>query len=115
MTPGGGAAERLGGPIAVRQSQSPSAQQSMAPAPTTTGRLDIRPGSSFRERREPTLAQKSSPLRDTNATDALRAISKPAEAQSGAGSGAAPPPAPAPAANAPAHHLDVRRHAATRA
>src|SRR5260370_4347135 len=108
MTPGGGAAERLGGPIAVRQSQSPSAQQSMAPAPTTTGRLDIRPRSSLRDRREPTLAQKSSPLRDTNGTDPLRAISNPAEEQSRAGSDTAPPPAPAPAANAPPRHLHAR-------
>ena len=97
MMPGRRAPETLGGPIAERQSQSPSAQQPMAPVPTTTGRLDVRPGSSYRERREPTLAQKSPPFRDTNATDGLTAISKPAEEQRGA--------APAPAANVPARNL----------
>jgi hypothetical protein len=92
----GRAPTTLDGPIAVRESQSPSVQQPMAPVPTT-GRLDIRRERSHRERPEPTLAQKSSPFRDTNATDALTAISKPAEEQRGA--------APAPAANVPARNL----------
>jgi hypothetical protein len=113
MMPGRRAPETLGGPIAERQNQSPSAQQPMAPVPTTAGRLDIRRERGPRERPEPALAQKAAPFRDTNATDALRAISKPAEEQRGAGSVAAPPPAPAPAANAPARNLDVRLQAVT--
>jgi hypothetical protein len=97
MMPGRRAPATLGGPIAERESQRPSAQQPRAPVPTTTGRLDIRRGRSYRERAEPTLAQKSPPFRDTNATDVLTTISKPAEEQRGA--------APAPAANVPARNL----------
>jgi len=44
----------------------------------------------------PTLAQKAAPFRDTNATDAFRASSKPAEEQSGAGSSRRPPLPPMP-------------------
>jgi len=91
----------LASPVALRESDSLPAQQPAAPAPTVSGRLDMRTQHLYRQHPEPTLAQKSLPFRDTNAADAVTAISKPAEEQRGAGSVAAP----APAANAPARNL----------
>src|SRR5690349_10992429 len=110
-----GQAERktMEGPIAVRQTQQPLTQPA-APTATTGGRAERRLSRKFQDRPEPTLAQKSAARRDTNVADALTAISKPAEEQSGAGSVAAPAPAPAAAANVPSRNLAPRMQAAER-
>lgn len=106
--------ETLSGPIAVRESQAPPAQQPAAPTGTTSGRLDIR-----RQRSDkpapPTLAQKSAARHDTAFTDELRSVT-PAEERdaAGAGSVAAPAPIPtAPAANAATRNPELRLQAVT--
>ena len=91
----------------------PIATQPAAPSATTTGRLDVRRTHGYRERPEPTLAQKSPALHDTNAADALTLAGKPAEEQSGAGA-VAPAPAAAAAANVPSRNLAPRMQAAER-
>ena len=101
----------LGGPIAVRENQAPPAQQPAAPAPTASGRLDMR-----RQRSDksagPALAQKPAARPETALTDELRSVTA-AEERGAVAAGSVATPAPAPVANLPTRNLEPRLQAAT--
>jgi hypothetical protein len=97
----------------VRESQAPPAQQPAAPAPTATGRLDVRRIRGFTDQPvTPALTQKAPARRDTNAADELRSVTA-AEERDAAGAGSVAAPAPAPAANAATRNPEVRLQAVT--
>jgi anti-sigma factor RsiW len=106
------APDALRGPIALHDTQPPPADKPAAPAPSATGRLDVRSMRAYRERQEPSVAQKPSEHRDTNATDELRSVT-PAAERDAAGAGSVAAPAPAPAANLATRNPEVRLQAVT--